>query len=177
MKRLGFYIPVLIFLSILGYMAVGLTLDPQKLPSTLIDKPVPEFDLPPIEGFDKGFSSKDLLGQVTIINIWGSWCVSCVYEHPVLMEIARKKLVPIYGLDWKDQPGDGARWLQEKGNPYTLIGDDADGRIAIEFGVTGAPETFVVDKGGRIRYKFIGPITVEDWENTLYPLVKELRSQ
>jgi len=177
MKRLGFYIPVLIFLGLLGYMAFGLTLDPEKLPSTLIDKPVPVFDLPPIQGFERGLASTDLVGDVTLINIWGSWCVSCIYEHPVLMEIKRNNLVPIYGLDWKDQPGAGARWLSEEGNPYTLIGDDADGRIAIEFGVTGAPETFVVDKTGRIRYKYIGPITTEDWEKILYPLIQELRTQ
>lgn len=177
MKRLGFYIPVLIFVSVLGYMAIGLTLDPDKLPSTLIDKPVPEFDLPPIEGYDKGFSSKDLLGQVTLINIWGSWCVSCIYEHPLLMKIARQDLVPIYGLDWKDPPGAGMKWLRKEGDPYTLIGDDADGRVAIDFGVTGAPETFIVDKEGRIRFKYIGPITVEDWEDVIYPLIQELRKQ
>lgn len=175
MKRFAFYIPIVIFAGVVIYMGIGLTLDPQKLPSMLIDKPVPVFDLPPIEGTQKGFSSKDLLGRVSMINIWGAWCVSCIYEHPLLMEIARQDLVPIYGLDWKDPPGAGMEWLDKEGNPYTLIGDDADGRIAIDFGVTGAPETFIVDKEGRIRYKYIGPITVEDWEEVLYPLIKELR--
>lgn len=175
MKRFSFYLPMVIFAGVAIYMAVGLTLDPQKLPSTLIDKPVPEFDLPPIDGSQEGFSSKDLLGHVSMINIWGSWCVSCIYEHPLLMEIARQELVPIYGLDWKDPPGEGMKWLNKEGNPYTLIGDDADGRVAIDFGVTGAPETFIVDKEGRIRYKYIGPITFEDWEEVLYPLIKELR--
>lgn len=175
MKRFAFYVPIVIFAGVVIYMAVGLTLDPQKLPSMLIDKPVPEFDLPPIEGYERGFSSEDLLGQVSLINIWGSWCVSCIYEHPLLMEIARNELVPLYGLDWKDPPGAGTKWLQEEGDPYTLIGDDADGRVAIDFGVTGAPETFIVDKEGRIRYKYIGPITVEDWEEVIYPLIEELR--
>lgn len=175
MRRYFFYVPILIFGGLVIYMAVGLTLDPQKLPSTLIDKPVPEFDLPPIEGYQGGLSSDDLLGQVSLINIWGSWCVSCIYEHPILMEIKRNDLVPVYGLDWKDPPGAGTEWLRKNGDPYTLIGNDADGRIAIEFGVTGAPETFVVDKEGRIRYKYIGPITVEAWEETIYPLVQELR--
>lgn len=175
MNRFAFYIPIFIFTGAIIYMAVGLTLDPQKLPSMLIDKPVPEFDLPPIEGSQEGFSSKDLLGHVSMINIWGSWCVSCIYEHPLLMEIARLDLVPIYGLDWKDPPGAGMKWLNEEGNPYTLIGDDADGRVAIDFGVTGAPETFIVDREGRIRYKYIGPITVEDWKETIYPLIQELR--
>lgn len=177
MKRFAFYIPIAIFLGVVVYMAVGLTLDPQKLPSTLIDKPVPDFDLPPIEGYERGFATEDLEGQVAMINVWGSWCVACIYEHPLLMEIARQDLVPIYGLDWKDPPGEGTKWLREKGDPYTLIGDDADGRVAIDFGVTGAPETFIVDKEGRIRYKYIGPITPEDWENTIYPLIRELRGE
>jgi len=175
MKRFGFYIPIAIFAGIVIYMAIGLTLDPQKLPSTLIDKPVPEFDLPPIEGFERGLSSEDLKGEVTLINIWGSWCVSCIIEHPMLMELKKNKVIPIYGIDWKDPPGEGTKWLEKEGNPYTLIGDDADGRVSIDFGVTGAPETFIVDRDGRIRYKYIGPITPEAWNDVIYPLVKELR--
>lgn len=175
MNRLGFYIPVVIFASVVIYMAVGLTLDPSKLPSTLIDKPVPEFDLAAIEGQSVGFKSEDLLGQVSLINYWGSWCEGCVYEHPILMEIAKRGLVPIYGIDWKDPPGDGIKWLNENGNPYTLIGDDPEGRTAIDFGITGAPESFIVDKKGQIRYKYVGPITPEVWEDILYPMIQELR--
>lgn len=175
MKRLGFYIPITIFAAVVIYLAIGLTLDPGKLPSTLIDKPVPEFDLPAIEGQSVGFSSKDLLGQVSLINIWGSWCEGCVDEHPILMEIARLDLVPIYGIDWKDPPGNGMKWLNENGNPYTLIGDDSDGRVAIDFGITGAPESFIVDREGQIRLKYVGPITPEDWKEIIYPLILELQ--
>ncbi len=175
MKRLGFYIPVAIFAAGVIYLAVGLTLDPHKLPSTLIDKPVPEFDLAPIEGFEQGLSSQDLKGEVSLVNIWGSWCVACIQEHPVLMELAKNNAIPIYGIDWKDPPGEGTAWLKKEGNPYTLIGDDANGRVSIDFGVTGAPETFIVDKEGRIRYKYIGPITPEAWNEIMLPLVEELR--
>lgn len=175
MKRLGFYIPAVLFVGLLAYFAVGLTLDPERLPSTLIDRPLPEFDLPPIQGFEQGLASKEITGEVFLLNVFGSWCVACIYEHPLLMRISRENLVPLYGLDWKDPPGAGAEWLKERGNPYTLIGDDADGRVAIELGVTGAPETFVVDREGVIRYKYVGPITNEAWEETIYPLIRELR--
>ena len=175
MKRFGFYIPIAIFAAVVIYLAIGLTLDPGKLPSTLIDKPVPAFDLPPIEGFDRGLSSEDLKGQVSLINIWGSWCEACIDEHPLLMELARINAIPIYGIDWKDPPGAGAAWLRKEGNPYTLIGDDADGRVAIDFGVTGAPETFIIDREGKIRYKYIGPITEKDWNEVLFPVIEELR--
>ncbi len=175
MKRLGFYMPIALFAGIVVYLAIGLTLDPNKLPSMLIDKPVPEFDLAAIDGFDQGFSSSDLKGKVSLVNIWGSWCVACIIEHPLLMELAKNNTIPIYGIDWKDPPGAGAAWLQKEGNPYTLIGDDADGRVAIDFGVTGAPETFIVDKEGRIRYKYIGPITTEVWNEIILPVVEELQ--
>ena len=175
MKRFGFYMPIALFAGIVAYLAIGLTLDPNKLPSMLIDKPVPEFALPAIEGFDQGLSSSDLKGKVSLVNIWGSWCVACIIEHPLLMELAKNNTIPIYGIDWKDPPGAGAAWLQLEGNPYTLIGDDADGRVAIDFGVTGAPETFIVDKDGRIRYKYIGPITTEVWNEIILPIVEELQ--
>lgn len=177
MKKLGFFLPVAIFLGVVIYMAIGLTLNPQELPSTLIGKPVPAFDMPAIQGFEEGFSSEDLKGQVTLINVFGSWCVACVDEHPVLNEITRQKLVPIYGVDWKDAPGAGAQWLAERGNPYLKIGDDADGRVAIDLGVTGAPESFLVDKNGIIRYKRVGIITWDLWKTEIYPKVKELREE
>ncbi|TDI60950.1 MAG: DsbE family thiol:disulfide interchange protein [Alphaproteobacteria bacterium] len=175
MKRLGFYMPIALFAGIVVYLAIGLTLDPNKLPSMLIDKPVPEFVLPAIEGFDQGLSSSDLKGKVSLVNIWGSWCVACIIEHPLLMELAKNNTITIYGIDWKDPPGAGAAWLLKEGNPYTLIGDDADGRVAIDFGVTGAPETFIADKDGRIRYKYIGPITPEVWNEIILPIVEELQ--
>ncbi len=179
MNRIGYFIPVITFavLSVAFLFALSRGDDPSLLPSTLIDKPVPVFDLAAIEGLDKGFSSEDLKGHVSLVNIFGSWCVACMYEHPILMKLARKKEVPIYGIDWKDKPGDGIKWLNRHGNPYTLIGDDAAGRVSIDFGVTGAPETFVVDMKGNIRYKHIGPITEESWKKTLKPLIEELRQQ
>jgi cytochrome c biogenesis protein CcmG, thiol:disulfide interchange protein DsbE len=178
MKRLMYLLPLGIFLVLAGYFAIGLTLDPRNMPSVLIDQEVPPFDLKPIKGYDEGFSSKSLKGQVTLVNVFGSWCVSCLVEHPMLMEIKRKNLVPIYGIDWREKdPDAGPKWLAKRGDPYTLIGNDPESKAAIAFGVTGAPETFFVDKRGFIRYKHVGPVTPENWESTLWPLVQELRKQ
>lgn len=177
MKRILLLLPLLAFLAVGAYFAAGLTRDPSRVPSVLIDKPLPEFDLPAIDGFDDGIAARDFAGQVALINIFGSWCVSCIIEHPVLMEIAASENVPIIGIDWKDKPGAGAAWLAKHGNPYTAIGDDAQGRTAINLGVTGAPETFVVDKRGRIRYKHVGPITRVVWREDLKPLVERLQGE
>ncbi len=178
MKRLMYLLPLGIFLILAGYFAIGLTLNPRDMPSMLIDREVPQFDLKPIKGYEKGFSSEDLKGQVTLVNIFGSWCVSCLAEHPMLMEIAAKKLVPLYGIDWRERdPDAGPDWLARRGDPYTLIGNDPESKAAIAFGVTGAPETFFVDKRGLIRYKHVGPITPENWESTLWPVIQELRKQ
>lgn len=177
MKRLLLALPLVLFVALGGYFAVGLGRDPSHIPSVLIDKPLPAFDLPAIEGFDKGFSSDDIKGRVALINIFGSYCASCVIEHPVLMEIAASEDVLIAGLDWKDEKGAGTRWLQQRGNPYALIGDDANGRTAIDLGVTGAPETFIVDKAGRIRYKHVGPIDRRIWKERLKPIVDALEKE
>lgn len=158
-----------------AFFGWGLTRDPSRIPSQLIDRPLPEFDLPAIQGFSEGLSSDDFKGQVTLLNVFASWCVSCHVEHPLLMELAAQNAVPLYGLNWKEKPGEGKAWLDRFGNPYGLIGDDQSGRVAIDLGVTGAPETFVVDKDGRVRYVFIGPITSHSWEETLLPLIEELR--
>ncbi|MEO0696301.1 MAG: DsbE family thiol:disulfide interchange protein [Pseudomonadota bacterium] len=174
-KRLIFLIPVLLFLGLAGVFMVGLGRDPSYLPSMLIDRPAPEFDLAPIEGQTEGLSSEDLKGTVSLVNVFGSWCIACTVEHPVLMEIAREGTVPIFGIDWKDKAGAGTAWLQRHGNPYTKVGDDAAGRVAIDFGVSGAPETFVVDSKGNIRHKHVGPISVDDWENVLGPMVRDLQ--
>lgn len=177
MNRLLFAAPLALFLVLGAYFAIGLSRDPSRIPSVLIDRPLPEFDLPSIEGRAEGLASGDLAGEVALVNIWASWCVSCLIEHPVLLEISRSDDVLIAGLDWKDKPGDGARWLEKHGDPYARIGDDADGRTAIDFGVTGAPETFIVDRQGRIRYKQIGPITPEIWRRQLKPLVDQLKEE
>lgn len=176
MNRLVFLIPVLLFGALAIWFAFGLKRDPGYLPSMLIDRPVPAFQLPAIKEGADGLSSADFNGNVSLLNVFGSWCASCEIEHPVLLEIAQEGDVPIYGLNWKDKPGAGAAWLAERGDPYAKIGDDADGRIAIEFGVTGAPETFVIDADGRVRHKHVGPVSREDWRTVLKPMIEDLRN-
>lgn len=175
MRRLVFLIPVLAFAALAVWFAQGLNRDPRYIPSMLIDRPVPDFNLPPIDGRKEAFLSADLKGRVSMVNIFGSWCASCEIEHPVLMSIAREDVAPIYGLNWKDSPGAGAEWLRARGDPYAKIGDDAEGRVAIDFGVTGAPETFIVDQEGRVRHKHVGPISKADWRNVLKPMIEDLK--
>jgi cytochrome c biogenesis protein CcmG/thiol:disulfide interchange protein DsbE len=175
MRRLALFIPLAAFALIGAVFAIGLTRDPARIPSALIDRPLPEFALPPIEGRTEGLSSEDFKGEVSLLNVFGSWCASCLIEHPTLMEIARSGDVAIYGLNWKDRPGDGAAWLARHGDPYRKIGDDPRGHVVVALGVTGAPETFVIDKEGRVRYKHVGPITPEAWRRTLAPLIEELK--
>ncbi len=175
MKRIILVAPVLVFAIIGAFFAYGLTRDPSNIPSELINRPLPEFSLPAIEGFSEGLSTDDIKGEVALVNVFASWCVSCRFEHPVLMELAKSNAAPIYGLNWKDKPGDGKAWLDRYGNPYKRVGDDQDGRVAIDLGVTGAPETFIVDKHGRVRFKVTGPITEQYWNETLAPLIEELR--
>ncbi len=177
MKRLRLFIPIGLFTLVVVAFGVGLTRDPARIPPTLIDAPAPTFDLPSVAEGDAGFSSADLEGKVSLVNIFASWCVACVYEHPTLVDITAMGGPPIYGLAWKDEPGATAQWLDRLSNPYTAVGDDRDGRVAIDFGVTGAPETYIVDKTGHVRYKHIGVITPNDWRNTLGPLVAELEQE
>ncbi len=177
MRRLIFIAPFAAFTALVIYFGLGLQRDPSLIPTVLIDQPAPVFDLPAIEGYTEGFSSDDLKGEITLVNIFGSWCVGCRVEHPVLMEIAERGDIPIMGIDWKDPPGAGAAWLQRFGDPYTRIGDDFAGRVAIDFGITGAPETFVVDAKGRIRYKQVGPITPQIWREDIAPVIQELRNE
>jgi cytochrome c biogenesis protein CcmG/thiol:disulfide interchange protein DsbE len=177
-SRLMFLIPLLIFSVLVGYFAIGLTMDPRKLPSMLDGKPVPEFTLAPIKDRDAdGFKNTDLLGQVSLVNIFGSWCVACRVEHPFLLDVKQKGLVPIHGIDWREQDETaGPDWLRRYGDPYTLVGDDPKSRAAIAFGVTGAPETFLVDQKGVIRYKHVGPINQQSWDDVIYPLIQKLRT-
>lgn len=175
--RLRLFIPVALFALVAVAFGFGLRRDPSAIPPTLIDAPAPEFALPAIEGREANFSSDDLKGKVSMVNIFASWCVACVYEHPTLVAITEQGGPPIYGLAWKDEPGATAQWLDRLGDPYTAVGDDADGRVAIDFGVTGAPETYVVDKQGRVRYKHIGVITPNDWTNLIGPMIAELERE
>lgn len=178
-KRLMFLLPLLIFMVLAGYFGVGLTLDPRRMPSMLDGKPVPAFDLPAIKHRgDKGFANTDLPGGVSLVNIFGSWCVACRVEHPFLMQLRAENKVPIHGIDWREEdPEAGPDWLKKLGDPYTLVGDDPKSKAAISFGVTGAPETFLVDRKGVIRYKQIGPINQKVWDDVLWPLIEKLRQQ
>ena len=173
MKR--FLIPLGIFIVLLLFLAVGLRLDPRMVPSPLIDKPAPAFTLPRLDDPQRLVSEKDLLGKVWLLNVWASWCVSCREEHPVLVEVAKKNIVPIYGLNYKDERKDALAWLGQFGNPYTVSIMDADGRIGIDYGVYGVPETYVIDKQGVIRYKQIGPVTPEVLDAKILPLVRKLQ--
>ncbi len=173
MKR--FLIPLGIFVVIVGFLAVGLTLNPREVPSPLIDKPAPAFTLPQLADPARQFSQKDMLGRVWVLNVWASWCVSCRDEHPLLVDLAKSKIVPIYGLNYKDQRDDALAWLKRFGDPYELSIMDRDGRIGIDYGVYGVPETYVIDKQGVIRYKRIGPINREVIETKLLPMVRKLQ--
>ena len=168
-----FLIPAGVFaLLAVGFYA-GLGIDPSVLPSPLIDQPAPQFALQPLQGEAHGFSSADLKGHVSLVNTFASWCAPCRAEHPVLNALAQTKRVPIYGIDYKDKEDLALAWIAELGNPYTRIGAD-DGRVGIDWGVYGVPETFIVDKAGRIRYKHVGPLTQADVERTILPLVVRL---
>jgi cytochrome c biogenesis protein CcmG/thiol:disulfide interchange protein DsbE len=171
-----YLIPLAIFIAMLVFLGVGLKLNPREVPSPLIDKPAPSFNLPTLDTPSRLLSPKDMRGQVWLLNVWASWCSGCREEHPVLVELAKTSTVPIYGLDYKDQPDDARRWLVNFGNPYTAVVSDLDGRAGIEFGVYGVPETFVIDKAGIIRYKQIGPITPKVLQETILPLVKKLNA-
>ena len=172
MKR--FLIPLALFLVLVGFLARGLVLDPREVPSPLIGKPAPVFDLPQLALPDQRFSPAEMRGKVWMLNVWASWCVSCREEHPVLVQFSRTGTVPLYGLNYKDQRADGLRWLAQFGNPYVASAFDSDGRVGINYGVYGVPETYVIDKAGVIRYKQIGPVTPEVLDKKLLPLIREL---
>jgi len=155
-------------------LAIGLHLDPREVPSPLIDKPAPAFELPQLDQPAEKLSPEALRGKVWLLNVWASWCVSCRDEHPLLVQLSRTKAVPIYGLNYKDSRDDALAWLKQFGNPYVASAVDADGRIGIDYGVYGVPETYVIDRNGVIRYKQIGPVTRETIEQKILPLVKKL---
>jgi cytochrome c biogenesis protein CcmG/thiol:disulfide interchange protein DsbE len=169
-------IPLILFLIIAGFLGSRLRggYDPHILPSALIDKPAPDFQLPELHEPTKTFSPKQMRGKVWLLNVWASWCVGCRQEHPYLMELSKSRLVPLYGLDWRDKREDALATLKELGDPYVLTASDADSRVAIDYGVTGAPETYLIDKNGVIRYKEVGQLTPEIMETKIMPLVREL---
>ncbi len=170
-----FLIPLALFGVLVVFLAAGLGLDPREVPSPLVNKPAPAFKVPQLEQPEMQFAAEDLKGQVWLFNVWASWCVACRQEHPVLMQFARQKLVPIVGLDYKDKRKDALGVLQRSGNPYDINAFDEDGRVGIDYGVYGVPESYLIDKAGVIRYKHIGPITAEALEKTIIPLINELK--
>ena len=167
--------PLVLFVLLAVFLWRGLQLDPREVPSPLIDKPAPAFTLAQLHAPDKTLGTADLHGQVWLLNVWASWCVSCRVEHPLLVDLARANIVPVIGLAYKDKRDDGLGWLKANGDPYKLSIVDQDGRVGIDFGVYGVPETFVIDKAGIIRYKQIGPLTADALKQTILPLVRELQ--
>jgi cytochrome c biogenesis protein CcmG/thiol:disulfide interchange protein DsbE len=176
MKALKLAIPLAAFLAIAAFLAVGLTRDPREVPSPFIGKPAPAFRIAQLGDASSAFSPDDMRGKVWLLNVWASWCVSCRAEHPLLVDMAKRNVVPIVGLNYKDKREDGLQWLGKLGDPYALSAYDVDGRVGIDYGVYGVPETFVIDKQGVIRYKQIGPITPEALEKTILPLIRKLEA-
>ncbi|MBM9592904.1 MULTISPECIES: DsbE family thiol:disulfide interchange protein [Rhodobacterales] len=180
-RRRGSRLVLLLPLAVFGVLAAafywGLWNNDERLPSTLIGKQVPEFALSPIEGRQDGLSSADLQGRVSLVNVWASWCVPCRTENPLLVELAEAGTVPIYGINYKDDPEEALAFLEELGDPFTRIGADRSGRVAIDWGVYGLPETFVIDAEGRIAYKHVGPFDRRVFENDILPVVRRLQSE
>jgi cytochrome c biogenesis protein CcmG/thiol:disulfide interchange protein DsbE len=176
MKSLKFVVPLVVFLGLAIFFAIGLTRDPREIPSPFIGKAAPAFRLEQLADDKLAFTPEEMKGKVWLLNVWASWCVACRVEHPLLVEMSRQKLVPIVGLNYKDKRDDGLQWLRKFGNPYSLSAYDVEGKVGIDYGVYGVPETFVIDKQGVIRYKQIGPITPEALEKKIMPLVRQLNA-
>jgi cytochrome c biogenesis protein CcmG, thiol:disulfide interchange protein DsbE len=192
-----FLVPLALFLVLVGFLAFGLNLNPREVPSPLIGKPAPAFRLAQVSAPERSFGVDDLKGQVWLLNVWASWCVACREEHPVLVALSKDKVLPIVGLNYKEVRGDGEidarkldpaaeremavvrarQWLASHGDPYTTSVLDLDGRVGIDFGVYGVPETFLIDKQGVIRYKHVGPVTPDVWRNTLLPKIQTLQAE
>jgi cytochrome c biogenesis protein CcmG/thiol:disulfide interchange protein DsbE len=167
-------LPLLLFIGLVGFLLVGLRRDPHEIPSPLINKPAPAFKLSQLQDPTKTFSAAEMRGKVWLLNFWGTWCVACRDEHPLLVQYAKTGAVPIYGVDYKDERATALQMLEEDGNPYTVTASDPEGRLSIDYGVYGAPETFLIDKNGVITFKQIGPITEDVWQKEILPRVKQL---
>jgi cytochrome c biogenesis protein CcmG, thiol:disulfide interchange protein DsbE len=176
MRSLKFVIPLVLFLGLAVFFAVGLTRDPREIPSPFIGKAAPAFKLEQLADDKLAFTPEEMKGKVWLLNVWASWCVACRVEHPLLVEMSKQKLVPIVGLNYKDKRDEGLQWLRRHGDPYSLSAFDVEGKVGIDYGVYGVPETFVIDKQGVIRYKQIGPITPEALEKKIMPLVRKLNA-
>jgi cytochrome c biogenesis protein CcmG/thiol:disulfide interchange protein DsbE len=174
-RKLLFILPLVAFVALAGFFVRGLSLNPREVPSPLIGKAAPAFERPVLHAFDRSFTPAELRGQVWLLNVWASWCAPCREEHPLFNALSQKKLVPIVGLNYKDNPEAAKKWLGALGDPYLLTVIDPDGRVGVDYGVYGVPETFVIDKGGVIRHKHIGPLTQDKLERTVLPLVQKLQ--
>ena len=172
MKR--YLLPLVIFVLLVGFLAAGLSLNPREVPSPLIGKPAPAFSLPRLDAAGQTLSAQDLRGKVWVLNVWASWCAPCRQEHPLIAELAKSGGAPVYGLNYKDKPADATAWLGQLGNPYTATVSDVEGLVGIDYGVYGVPETFVIDKGGVIRLKHIGPMTPEALRDKVLPMLRKL---
>jgi cytochrome c biogenesis protein CcmG/thiol:disulfide interchange protein DsbE len=171
MKR---WLPLVLFVVLVGFFAKGLFLNPREVPSPFIGRTAPAFTLPLVEDPSRSFSPADMKGQVWMLNVWAPWCVSCRQEHPVLMQIAQSGSIPIVGLNWKDKAREARALLARSGSPYVAVPEDLDGKVGINYGVTGTPETYIIDKQGIVRLKHIGPISPEVWQDKFEPKIKEL---
>lgn len=177
-SKLRPFIPLIIFVVMAIFLGIGLTLNPREVPSPLINKASPAFTLPQLHAPAKTLSHTDFVGKVSLFNVWASWCAACRAEHGFLLQLAKQNIVPIYGLNYKDQAEDAKRWLiQYGGNPYVASAHDLAGRVGIDWGVYGVPETFVLDKKGTIRYKHIGPLDYQSWTETVLPIVQLLQAE
>jgi len=172
-----FILPFVVFVILVFFLFAGLKLNPREVPSPLVGKEAPVFTLPQLHEPTKQFSPADMKGKVWLLNVWASWCTACEGEHPVFLELSRQNIVPIYGMDYKDKREDGEAWLRKHGNPYTLVVSDAEGRVGIDYGVYGVPETYVIDKQGIIQHKQIGAVSPKIMSETILPLVKELQAK
>ncbi|MFP4560934.1 MAG: DsbE family thiol:disulfide interchange protein [Thiohalorhabdus sp.] len=176
--RLRYLIPLVLFVVLVIFLGIGLTMDPERVPSPLVGKEVPDLTLASVGDPDRAVSTEELKGQVYLLNVWASWCVACRQEHPVLMEASRDHPnLAIIGFDYKDERPDAQRWLEQRGDPYDVSLYDPEGEAGIDLGVYGVPETFVVDREGIIRHKHIGPMTRQDFRTTILPMVQELRGE
>ena len=172
-----YLLPLAVLCVLLGLFAVGLQNDPRRVPSPLIGKPAPAFRLPLVTTPEATLADTDLRGRPVLLNVWASWCLACRYEHPLLMALAREGRYPLYGLNYKDRRPDALAWLARHGDPYLSSAFDEDGRVGIDFGVYGVPETFVLDASGVIRYKHIGPVDEKALREKILPLMAELEGQ
>lgn len=166
-----FIAPLFVLGGLVAIFYIGLGQDPSELPSPFIDKPAPQFDLPALKNPERRVSSRDYQDRTALVNVWATWCVGCRQEHDFLLQLARENTVPIYGLNWRDRRDDALLWLQQLGDPYVASGFDADGRVGIDWGVYGAPETFLISKDGRVLHKHLGPLNREIWERDFLPRI------